>query len=245
MNTIYQVGYVKSGNTWLTRLLGDVLNSPTGGSIPQEDRREVAAEGSNRTGKYFVRKGHYLPVDNETGDITPEAHRLAYKLLTRQDRLVFLVRDPRDICISGSHHWRVTPETFLDRMILGDVARLGRWDDYVKSWLEIIVNLLCGNQCPVSALTYEQLLKEKEARVLATLANLNIPDVPMKQIHDAYRRQSFEERKKQIQENGDTLRRNNLHIGKSGEWVKYFSGKMHDRIWSEFGEIMQRVGYKK
>jgi hypothetical protein len=240
---IYAFGYPKSGNTYLTRLLADVISSPSGGCMPAEDKREVATEGADRPGAFIVRKGHFLPVDNDAGSVVPQPHRMAVKLLT-DERLVFIVRDPRDICVSGAWHWRVSQETFLDRMIRGDVAGLGRWDKYVEQWLTIIADLVANNSIKVAALSYEQLLQEREARMVATLMYLDIPDIPIKHISEAFKRQSFEERAKRIQDAGDSLRRNNMHEGKAGEWVKYFSGKMNDRILSEFGTVMQRIGYK-
>lgn len=242
--TIYLSGYPKSGCTWSTRLLADVLNSPAGGCMQKEDRREVATEGLDRPGDYIVRKGHFVPIEDDTGPVVPVVHRLAYKMIT-DEKLVFIVRDPRDICISGAHHWRTTPEAFMDRMIRGDVAGCGRWDIYVERWLSIITDLVVSIPGSVAALTYEQLLKEREARIVATLLYLNIPDIPIKHISEAFERQSFESRAKIVEDNGDTLRRNNLRLGVAGEWVKYLSGKTNDKVWSEFGEVMQRIGYKK
>jgi hypothetical protein len=60
---IYVCGHPKSGNTWLTRLLGSVLNSPTGGCMPSQDGKEIATEGQDRTGNYFIRKGHFTFTD--------------------------------------------------------------------------------------------------------------------------------------------------------------------------------------
>jgi hypothetical protein len=212
--------------------------------MPKEDAKEVATEGSNRPGAFIVRKGHFVPIEDETGGVVPVAHRLAYKQIT-DERLVFIVRDPRDICVSGAWHWRVTPATFLGRMIQGDVAGCGRWDNYVERWLEIIAQMLGDAKNNVSAMTYEQLLKEKEARVVATLLHLNIPNIKLDHIKAAIERQSFANRSKQVQEAGDSLRRNNMRHGVAGDWVKYLTGKDNDKIWSEFGAVMQRIGYRR
>jgi len=125
---IYVCGHPKSGNTWLTRLLGSVLNSPTGGCMPSQDGKEIATEGQDRTGDYFIRKGHFTFTDE--GDcLVPSPHKMNLKYLTNE-KIVFIVRDPRDICVSGAYHWNTSPEDFLGRMIRGKVANVGRWDDY-------------------------------------------------------------------------------------------------------------------
>lgn len=79
---IFVAGYPKSGNTWLTRLLGDALDCPTGGSMPQQDAVEIACEGNDRPGHYVIRKGHFVLLnDDGPGQIVPRPHRLAWKRL--------------------------------------------------------------------------------------------------------------------------------------------------------------------
>ncbi len=235
--TIFVSAYPKSGSTWLTRLLGDVLDSPTGGCIPREDWREVATEGQDRPGPYVIRKGHFILInDNRAGQVVPYPHRLAWQRLTNE-KIVFLVRDPRDICISGAWHWNTSPEKFLDRMIRGSVARCGRWDNYIDAWQK--KEGMYG-----SLISYETLLKYPLDTLKQIFNAVNLPLDKLRAMQAIYR-QSFIVRKAATGNNKRELRRNNMRRGIAGDWKNHFTDTMNDRIWSEFGWMMDGLGYKK
>ncbi len=245
--TIFVSAYPKSGSTWLTRLLADILNSPSAGCMPSEDRNEVATEGQGRPGPYIVRKGHFVLIDNDTGPVVPRPHRLAWRQLT-DEKVVFLVRDPRDICISGAHHWRQTPEKFLDRMIKGDVARCGRWDEYVESWWYDKLNYF-----ELEIVKYERLLNNP-FQVLPTVIDLLGCAWNRVFLYEAIQRQSFSARRQKIYRNLDSidpgssdkeLRRNNMRKGIVGDWRNHFTPQMNDKIWDEFGWMIERLGYER
>lgn len=242
---IFVSGYPKSGSTWLTRLLGDIFDSPTGGCMPEEDHKEIATEGQNRPGNYIIRKGHFVLIDNNTGPVVPRPHRLAWTRLT-DERIVFLVRDPRDICISGAYHWRQKPEAFLERMIKGNVARCGRWDEYCNQYFETQSSsyMLTFGDC-LAWVKYEDLLP----RPLITLGELTQEleldfDLFASRAPQAIKRQSFKSRKAQIGDDEKKLRRNNMRKGITGDWKNHFTEQMNDRIWNEFGWMMERLGYE-
>lgn len=235
--TIYVSAYPKSGSTWLTRLLADVLNSPSGGCMPSEDAKEVATEGQDRPGPYIIRKGHFVLIDDDgPGPVVPRQHRLAWKRLTNE-KIVFLVRDPRDICISGAYHWRQKPEVFLERMIDGDVAKCGRWDEYVSKWLNLDFATIL-----IEVVKYEDLLDHPYRRLPLMLDGINCV-WHRAFLYEAVRRQSFTARKAQIGSDEKELRRNNMRKGVVGDWKNHFTPKMNDRIWQEFGWMMERLGY--
>lgn len=234
--TIYVSSYPKSGSTWCTRLLGDVLDSPTGGCMPEEDTKEIATEGQNRPGPYIIRKGHFVLIDNDTGPVVPNPHRLAWKQLT-DERIVFLVRDPRDICVSGAWHWQKPVEIFLDRMIKGEVARCGRWDKYNSKYLELF-----GWH---NGIRYEDLLNDTKETIRYLLDYFVITDIQSSHINAAIARNTFESRKAQIGNDYQVLRRNNMRKGIAGDWRNHFTPAMNDLIWSEFGWMMERLNYVK
>lgn len=232
---VYVSGYPKSGTTFLTRLLGDVLNSPTGGCMPSEDHKEIATEGQDRSGLYIIRKGHFVLIDDNTGPVIPSPHRMAWKQLA-DEKIVFLVRDPRDICVSGAYHWRVTPAEFLDRMIKGNVAKCGRWDEYVNRWLQF------AKSNKIAVTKYEDLL-ERTANHIYRIMKCVIPfdaDEGNYDLHAIWR-QSFASRSKGLDEK--EMRRNNMRKGVVGDWRNHFTTEMNDKIWNEFGWIMERLGY--
>lgn len=242
--TIYVSSFPKSGSTWLTRLLGDALNSPTGGCMPREDWREVATEGLDRPGPYIIRKGHFILIDdNGSGQVVPRPHRLAWQRLTNE-KIVFLIRDPRDICISGSWHWHTSPEKFLDRMIRGNVARCGRWDKYCEKWLGSF-----QANFGLAIVRYEHLIQYASMELWRALFYIDsefTSDKSNRQIlNDAIERQSFASRNRRIGNDERELRRNNMRKGIAGDWKNRFTGTMNDQIWNEFGWMMDGLGYQK
>ena len=89
---IHVVGYPKSGTTWLTRLIGDALDSPTGSGYALHDR-EPATEGWDRPGPYLVLKSHHSGYD------LPDHLRPASG--DRPAPVIYLVRDIRDVVVSA------------------------------------------------------------------------------------------------------------------------------------------------
>lgn len=234
--TIYISGFPKSGNTWLTRLLGDILDSPTGGCMPEQDGKEVATEGQDRPGPYIVRKGHYVLIAGEPGGkAVPFPHRLAWCNITNE-RVLFLARDPRDVCVSGAYHWGQPVNVFLDRMIQGDVARCGRWDLYYHSYFVVLAQ-------SYGLVKYEDLVAAPESACIDILVGFGLLQYASR-IPGAIERQSFAARKAQIGDNEQELRRNNMRKGVAGDWHNHFTPAMNERIWNEFGWMMERLGYK-
>lgn len=248
--TIYVAGYPKSGTTYLTRLLGDVLNSPTGGCVPSEDKNEVATEGLSRPGSYVVRKGHFVLIDDKgDGPVVPHPHRLAWQQLTNE-RIIFLVRDPRDICVSGAYHWNCSVGEFLERMIVGSVARCGRWDKYCNDWLkpdggDFSKPLESPEGYITAVIKYEDLITETRYTI-STLGQhiYGIRDTfELGTIDGIIERQSFANRKAQIGDNEQDLKRNNMRKGVVGDWRNHFNIHMDARICIQFGWMMERLGY--
>ena len=67
LQKVYVVGFPKSGNTWLTRLLADCLGSPAGSGMRNSENIEIATDlnqailDKNPQPGYKILKTHYLP----------------------------------------------------------------------------------------------------------------------------------------------------------------------------------------
>jgi len=89
-------GYPKSGTTWLTKLVGDLLTA-----------------GTERVSTYACYKSHhnYDELVDQFNDKT---------------KLIYIIRDPRDIVVSGAYHFSFLPirmKSVLRRMIKSQTKR--------------------------------------------------------------------------------------------------------------------------
>lgn len=237
MKTIFVSAYPKSGSTYLTSLLGDALNCPTGGNRIQEDETEIATKDRPNK-KYFIRKGHYQLVGGYCDILVPSPHKMNWQYLDNHHRVIFLIRDPRDICISGSYHWRITSKEFLQRMIKGNVANIKNWQDYINEWFDIINNPLYGDLFKV--VKYEDLLANKRKTLKDILTFIGYED--FSRINFAIKNNDFAKRKKELKTK-KALRKHNMRKGISGDWQNHFNQEMNDCIISEFGEVMRKFEY--
>ncbi|MEP3300408.1 MAG: hypothetical protein ABJO05_00390, partial [Roseibium sp.] len=79
---IVVVGYPKSGNTWLTRLIADTLNCPSKGYAGIANNHDIALEGEDRTSNRFLLKSHHV-------------HATWDRVRHPRVKMISIVRDPR------------------------------------------------------------------------------------------------------------------------------------------------------
>lgn len=106
LETIWVVGFPRSGNTWLSRLLGDALNSPVHAGY---EKGANADEGFDRPGSYVIRQSHVRQ--------------------DWQEKTVFILRDPRDVAISRAHYFDESLDDIFHRS--ERLFAMRTWQDYV------------------------------------------------------------------------------------------------------------------
>lgn len=234
---IFVVGYPKSGTTWLTRLLADSLNCPSGGSISSQDDKEPASEGWDRPGPYIVRKGHFRIVRG-ADVVVPAVHQMCLEKITTE-KTIFLVRDPRDIAVSAMFYHEKPLDEIIAGMIDGSRYGLGPWAQYVHRWAAVAD----------AVISYEQLIRNTMTDVLNILYGFEFPARP-NDVAAAVERQSFDVRRAQIEREGHTLpmgMEQNLRLmrkGTVGEWRKHFNSKQVDFVMKHWRYEMEKLGYE-
>ncbi|MEE9573004.1 MAG: sulfotransferase domain-containing protein [Candidatus Neomarinimicrobiota bacterium] len=273
--TIIVSAFPKSGSTWLTRLLADILNCPSAGSHSSQDKQEIASEGWDRSGDFIVRKGHYRlnnysvtwnETEHPNSSMIEAPHILCLDKRTNE-RIIFLIRDPRDIIVSACHHWKKKDRQEIIKLVChGGLANLPAWDEYIKQWLDIDKdkwafikqitianyndNLLNEHEKKeiVKWVKYEDLIVEEYGEIDYILRNI---DYNESRVFPAIKRQSFNNRKKEIAQNGNDLylgKEYNLQFMRKGiveDYKNFLTNKEQDYVWNCLGETMEGVGYER
>lgn len=160
----------------------------------------------------------------------------------------YIIRDPRDIAVSYSHHMGVDIDKSIEMMCdpshrNGDKPILyvvSRWDHHVESWLRASETLKVG------VVKYEDLLESPQEKFLSILKHMGVPQIESHAYY-AMGASSFDSLRAQEDESG--FREKTEHQdkffrqGKSGVWKEVLTDKQRDLIQTEFGSTMERFGY--
>lgn len=241
---IYVAGYPKSGTTWLTRLLGATLDCPTGGSTPALDETEIATEGQDRPQPYVIRKGHFTFVRENGRPFVPRPHKMNLLNFDPRPGIVFVIRDPRDIIVSGAHHWKKSIQEFTECVINGHggVRSCGPWSNYIYTWLSVDMKVV---------VTKYESLYSMGSHELARIARCLGFDINVEHIEEVIEQQSFQNRVADINKHGDDYvfgKQYNLWFmrrGRPGAWEKEFTRDIGHKIQQNFGEHLTAFGYEK
>ena len=253
---IFVIGFPKSGNTWLARMLAEVTHS----NISVHDPADVVNAADNsleRSGKYEIYKEHVV--------------QNVEKVL--RSKTVYIVRDVRDVLVSGFFHcnrWAtnkpLTDSVFYKlyfehevkklndrwqgnfwsefyysvRTFLATLVRKGRrnvrvgsWSDHVKYWIH-----LPG----VIVVRYEDLLDDTENELRKILRSLSI-DASDEDIKKCVVNQSFAKKKATFLNSQDDRNATFLRSGKSGDWRNYLSPTLGGAVEKKHASMMAEMGY--
>jgi Sulfotransferase domain len=237
---IFLVSFPKSGNTW-TRFLLANLRFPdqpaTWANIDRliPDPTGTAKRDFDRMPRPRIIKSH------ECFD-------------PRYPRVVYIVRDPRDVVVSQYHYHRKirrieddSPvETFVTRFLGGDTCPHGSWGQNVGTWLST-----SEGDPRFLLLRYEDLVADTAGELAKVVAFLHLPADP-KQIAQAVERSSADRmrtlEKAQTDKNG--LMRGSrtdlsfVRAAGSGGWRSDLPAPMVARIEAAWGPLMRHLGYE-
>lgn len=125
----FLVSYPKSGNTWLRFLVANLVQPDPPVTLVGADLLIPAVDGQSK--KHFNQMA------------TPRIIKSHYPFLESCKRVIYVVRDPRDVVMS-QYHYQIKRgvlapgapvDAFVDRFLEGGVCPYGSWWENVASWL--------------------------------------------------------------------------------------------------------------
>jgi hypothetical protein len=239
---VFLVSYFRSGSTWTRFLLGNLVHEDQVVTFANLDRLlpSVVSVPDHR-----LRKLPRVIKSHECFD-------------PRYPRVIYLVRDPRDVAVSFYHHsikTRHFPDDFpLDEFVRAFVIgkavpyaeRFGTWEDHVLSWLR-----MRQGRDTFLLIRYEDLTvgPEKELAKVAGLLRIDAPPERISRAIDlssASRMRSMEQTQwKQFHATrGTRPDKPFVREAKSGAWRKNLSEASVHMIEEAWAPTMQLLGYE-
>jgi Sulfotransferase domain len=238
---VFLTSYPRSGNTWTRFLVGNLVHQTEPVTFLNVERLVPDMyKHSDRTLRHLPRPR--ILKSHECFD-------------PRYKRLVYVVRDPRDVAVSN-YHWEMKQrsmgdtypiETFVTRWmepVYWD--RLGSWGDHVASWL----STRQGRE-GFLLLRYEDMLANPAAEMGKVAGLLGIDPAPERLARAA--ELSSADRMRRLEKNqGDKwiqtryTRQDKQFVRKagSGDWRTVLSPASVQRIEDAWGDIMKILGYQ-
>jgi hypothetical protein len=236
---IFIVSYPKSGNTWMRFLIGNLLS------------QDVPITFSNIELKV---PNIYLTNNRKLLKISPPRILKSHEYFDpRYRKVIYIVRDPRDIAVSYYYHClkfrkiseQQKIERFTDQFISGEIDTFGSWEQNVGSWLG------ARKEDPnFLLLRYEDIIEatEEALRKIALHLGINVKDeavVRAVELSSFDRMKKLE--KKQSNEWKPTKNSNKdlsfVRKAQCGGWAAELPREESKKIEKAWRNLMLRLGY--
>lgn len=238
---VFLTSYPRSGNTWTRFLVGNLVYQNEAVTFLNVERLVPDMyKHSDRTLRTLPRPR--IMKSHECFD-------------PRYKRIIYVVRDPRDVAVSN-YHWEMKQrsmgdsypiETFVPRWMQPVYwDRLGSWGDHVTSWL----STRQGKE-GFLLLRYEDMLADP-AREMAKVARLLGIDPTPERLTRAADLSSADRMRRLEKDQGDKwvqtryTRQDKQFVRKagSGDWRTKLPAESVQQIEAAWGDIMKTLGYQ-
>jgi hypothetical protein len=236
---VFLVSFPKSGNTWTRFLLANLVYPDQPVSFANIHR--LIPDPFATTKREFDR----MP--------RPRIIKSHECFDPRYPRVIYIIRDPRDVACSQYHYHRKLEkiddnspiDRFISRFLAGQTCPHGSWRQNVVTWLSTR-----ENDSSFLLLRYEDMLADtaRELQKVATFLGLN---ATAEQIARAVERSSAGQMRKMEQAQSDKCdlikdSRKDLSFvraASSGGWRSELSPSLVARIETAWGPLMRHLGY--
>jgi hypothetical protein len=225
------VGYPKSGTTWLSRLVAELVQCNFIGDwgFDTENPSRIILEDDSS--EFVVYKSHH-----SANEIEKASKKMIHKI-------IYIIRDPRDVVISGVHFFDFTKlkNSFFNKILRNLFSKRWLISSYKMKKKKMIQAVLFGNKSitpwlkvswknhyrgylnkNVLFIKYEDLSQnaEIECNKIASFLDFNVSP---SHIEESINNQSIEVRKKEVFDLGNKNLIKLVRKGSSGYWKDEFS----------------------
>ena len=237
---IFILSFPKSGNTWTRFLIANLIYPETPADFSNINRLTPDPEAMSK------RELAKMP--------RPRIIKSHQYFDPRYPRVIYIVRDPRDVMLSMYHFQRKCRviedqfplEKYATQFIAGKTSPYGSWGDNVASWL-----VTRQNRPGFLLLRYEDMLEDAARELNKVVAFLQIPP-DAERIANAVRRSAADEMRK--------LERSQAHLwsstkstrqdlpfvraAKAGGWRTELPEEAVSQLEGAWGHLMTHLGYE-
>lgn len=236
----FLVSYPRSGNTWVRFLLGNYLYGSNFDFLTRENFIPAIGGNTNR---------HLIKVPR------PRILKSHSQFFNKYPKVIYLIRDPRDVMIS-LFHWLVKNpnkrknlnesefDKFSKYFFEGDF-KFGRWDQHVSGWINQYEQIPNG----ILFVQYEELKSDTFSTLKKILSFLD-RDIQEALVFKAIENASFS-KMRNLEKRQQLISKEILPItGKLGfvgegnqEWDKYITSHIKDQFKLLFNDLMIQLNY--
>jgi hypothetical protein len=233
----FLVSYPRSGNTWMRFVLGSIINKTDVTFDNMERLFPDIYQNTHRQLKKIPRP-RYIK-SHESYD-------------NRYPRVIYLVRDPRDVAISFYfYHKKLNKyedsfQNFLSLFFRPKALQKLRWDDHLESWRKNASNVKDG----IYFVKYEDLLINTVENI-STILNFLKFTAEKQEIESSISRNTFKNMQKKevyFSDNNALFRDTDKEMrfvrsGQKQQWRNFMSDDQVNLFYREFGNLMDIYGY--
>lgn len=237
---VFIISYPKSGNTWTRFLIANLLYPQTPADFSNINRLIPDPEALSKRQLARLPRPRFI-----------KSHQYFHP---RYPKIIYIVRDPRDVALSQYHFHRKRKllsdnsslEEFIARFIAGETSPYGSWGENVASWL-----VTRYGRPNFLLLRYEDMMRDTVREVNKVVAFLGM-QADGKCVAQAVERSSANEMRRLEQQQAHlwSSTRNTrqdvpfVRDAKAGGWVNKLTPTSVERIETAWSTIMKHVGYE-
>ncbi|SRR6266849_1522283 len=233
------VSFPKSGNTWTRFLIANLLHPEEPANFGNIDRLIPESEGLTRNQLACVPRPRIM----KSHDYFDARFR----------KVIYIVRDPRDVVVSQFHFFRKrrrisdddSIEQFVTRFVAGETCDYGSWGTNVASWLATR-----QNSPDFLLLRYEDMVTQTSAELARISSFLGVRATP-ELVVQAVERSSADQMRKLEGANATALVTKNsrqdvpfVRSAKAGGWRTGLPEKSAVELETAWAPLMKWLGYE-